>query len=151
MASGLVSESNSQKGQITKECPTCGKLAVGNTQIQQLFGFRTMKEGVVRPQSYCRTCRTEHHRKMSSLKNEEIEYVQKKETPSFVQPKRSDKKTFDQLIHFIENEMYLQANYQLVMLKVLAGQKKTHKAEIAEELAYYNNKNTSDVNVIKKF
>ncbi|MBT5842729.1 MAG: EVE domain-containing protein [Thaumarchaeota archaeon] len=60
-------------------------------------------------------------------------------------------KTFSQFSDFLENEIHLQANYQLVVLKFMAGHKMSTKYEIAEELAYCNNKNFNDVQVVKDF
>ena len=60
-------------------------------------------------------------------------------------------KTFSQFSDFIENEIRLQANYQLVVLKFMVGHKISAKFEIAEELAYWNNKNFNDVQVVKEF
>jgi hypothetical protein len=79
----------------------------------------------------------------------EIQIEQKKSTPKFVNP--SDKKTYGQVREFIEEGMVLQANYQLVMMKYLVAHKIAHKGQIAEELAFYNNQDNSDIEVVKKF
>lgn len=39
------------------ECPKCGIVAIGNSEIEKLFGFRKMS-GVRRVQSWCRGCRS---------------------------------------------------------------------------------------------
>lgn len=41
----------------TAKCPACGKLAQKRQNINKLFGYRNVN-GVVRPQSWCRKCRT---------------------------------------------------------------------------------------------
>lgn len=40
------------------ECPCCQKKAEGSEDIERLFGYRTMADGKVIPQSYCRACRS---------------------------------------------------------------------------------------------
>jgi len=41
------------------ECPRCKKHADGKEEIDSLFGYRTMEDGKVIPQSHCRQCRKE--------------------------------------------------------------------------------------------
>lgn len=41
------------------ECPRCKKRAEGKSEIDKLFGYRTMGDGKVIPQSHCRRCRKE--------------------------------------------------------------------------------------------
>ena len=41
------------------ECPRCGKRALGEGEIEKLFGYRTMENGNVIPQSHCKECRSE--------------------------------------------------------------------------------------------
>ena len=60
-------------------------------------------------------------------------------------------KTFSEFLDFIEDEMHLQANYQLVVLKFLIGHKIATTYEIAEELAYQNNKDFNDADIVKQF
>ncbi len=47
------------------ECPRCGKRALGQSEIEQLFGYRTMESGKIIPQSHCRECRSEEVRNSS--------------------------------------------------------------------------------------
>ena len=47
------------------ECPRCGKRALGQSEIEQLFGYRTMESGKIIPQSHCRECRSEEVRNNS--------------------------------------------------------------------------------------
>jgi hypothetical protein len=39
------------------ECPKCGKIAEGKEKIQELFGYREMRDGKTRTQSWCKECR----------------------------------------------------------------------------------------------
>lgn len=89
-----------------------------------------------------------------SLKNEEfvsneIE-VGKKSTPIYEQTDESVK-TYYELKEFLDDIMKLQSNYQLVMLKELLEYGTLHKGEIAESLAYFNNKDSSDIDSVKSF
>lgn len=60
-------------------------------------------------------------------------------------------KTYYEFKEFLDSTMKLQSNYQLVMLKELLEYGPLHKGEISESLAYFNNKNSSDINVVKSF
>ena len=46
-------------GEQWAECPRCGKIANGKAEIEAKFGYRTMENGNVIPQSHCRACRSE--------------------------------------------------------------------------------------------
>jgi len=59
-------------------------------------------------------------------------------------------KTFYELKDFLD-KIHLQSNYQLVMLKELIEYGVLNKGEIAESLAYFNNKDTTDINVVKSY
>lgn len=82
--------------------------------------------------------------------DEETENTFKKTTPIYLE-ESTDKKSYSELGEFIEEGIRLQANYQLVMLKYLISHKIAHKGEIAESLAYFNNKDISSVHEITKF
>lgn len=41
------------------ECPRCKEKAHGEEEITRLFGYRTMENGNVIPQSHCKKCRIE--------------------------------------------------------------------------------------------
>lgn len=43
---------------IHAECPCCHKTADSKNEIEELFGWRTMTDDEVIPQSYCRACRS---------------------------------------------------------------------------------------------
>ena len=44
---------------LKEECPCCGKTVNNDlNKIEELFGFRTMKNGNKIPQSYCKVCRS---------------------------------------------------------------------------------------------
>lgn len=57
-------------------------------------------------------------------------------------------KTYYELKAFL-SELKPQVNYHYVMLKVLLEHKTLHKGQIAESLAYFNNKDTTNMNSIK--
>jgi hypothetical protein len=59
-------------------------------------------------------------------------------------------KTLYELKDFLDT-IKLQSNYQLVMLKELVEYDVNHKGEIAESLAYFNNKDTTDFNTVKYY
>lgn len=40
------------------QCPCCGKIAYGNEEIEEKFGYRKLHNGKIIPQSYCRECRS---------------------------------------------------------------------------------------------
>ena len=74
---------------------------------------------------------------------------EKKSTPIYEEIDESVK-TFYEFKDFLDS-IKLQANYQLVMLKELIEYGENHKGEIAESLAYFNNKDTTDLNTVKYF
>ena len=76
------------------------------------------------------------------LKNSEI-FNKKKSTEHSI--------SYSELKEFLKNKIKLKANYQLVMLKELIEYGKLHQGEIAESLAYFNNKNSSDMNEISNY
>jgi len=39
-------------------CPNCQKTAMGYDSIVQNFGLRSMSDGIIRVQSWCKECRT---------------------------------------------------------------------------------------------
>jgi len=59
-------------------------------------------------------------------------------------------KTFSEFMEFLDT-IHLQSNYQLVMLKELIEYGENHKGEIAESLAYFNNKDTTNLNAVKYY
>ncbi len=59
-------------------------------------------------------------------------------------------KTFYEFKDFLDT-INLQSNYQLVMLKELIEYGENHKGEIAESLAYFNNKDTTDIDEVKYY
>lgn len=74
----------------------------------------------------------------------------KKHTPIYEEIDDSVK-TYYEFKEFLDYTMKLQSNYQLVMLKELLEYGPLHKGEISESLAYFNNKDSSDINVVKLF
>ena len=90
---------------------------------------------------------------IDSVDENDVEIVEeeytKKSTPVFQES--ANQKTYYDLHNFIENEIQLQANYQLVMLKYLISNKEADKGQIAESIAYFNNKDTSTLDEVKKY
>jgi len=78
----------------------------------------------------------------------QINNQEKKSTPIYVQ--RSGKSYYE-LKDFITSEIRPKANYQFVMLKHLSTHTSAHRGEIAESLAYFNNKDTSKIEEVKPF
>jgi len=74
---------------------------------------------------------------------------EKKSTPIYEDIDESVK-TFYEFKDFLDS-IKLQANYQLVMLKELVEYGENHKGEIAESLAYFNNKDTTNLNAVKYY
>ena len=72
---------------------------------------------------------------------------EKKSTPVY---ESKSGKSYYELKEFIENEIKPQANYQYVMIKHLLS-RVSHKGKITEDLAFYNNKDPSNINEVKKF
>ena len=80
--------------------------------------------------------------------NESIDY--KKTTPIYKEITKSAK-TYYELKEFLESIIKPQTNYPLVMLKELLEYGTLHQGEIAESLAYFNNKDTTDINNIQYY
>ncbi len=74
----------------------------------------------------------------------------KKSTPIYEEIDESVK-TYHELKEFFESGIKPQANYQYVMLKELLECGRLHKGAIAESLAYFNNKNTADLETVKNY
>ena len=72
----------------------------------------------------------------------------KKSTPIYEETDESVK-TYYEFKEFLYSGVELVNNYQLVMLKGLLERSELHKGEIAESLAYFNNKDSSDINRVK--
>ena len=75
---------------------------------------------------------------------------EKKSTPVYDEIDESVK-TFYEFKDFLENDLRPQTNYQFVMLRELLNHDKLHKGEIAESLAYFNNKDTTDIDEVKYY
>lgn len=85
----------------------------------------------------------------NDLEEQENEIV-RKSTPIYEELDDSVK-TYYEFKEFLETKMRLESNYQLVMLKELLDYGKLHKGQIAESLAYFNNKDSSDINSVKYY
>lgn len=58
----IAKHSNSHtSSKTTANCPSCGICANGRIHIEKYFGFRTV-DGIIRPQSWCRKCRSKSKR-----------------------------------------------------------------------------------------
>ena len=75
--------------------------------------------------------------------------IAKKSTPIYDDIDKNAK-TEDELKEFL-NSVNLATNHPLVMFKELVEYGKLHKGEIAESLAYFNNKDTSNLDSIRQF
>ena len=84
---------------------------------------------------------------LSENPQEEIKQ-EKKSTPIY---DKISGKSYPELREFIEKEIRPQANYQYVLLKYLLSHVHAHKGEIAETLAFYNNKDFTNIYEVKKF
>lgn len=82
-------------------------------------------------------------------KNDDLE-TGKKSTPIYEEIDESVK-TYYEFKEFLKSTPRPQVNYQFVMLKELLEYGELHKGEIAESLAYFNNKNTIDEDVVKSY
>ncbi len=74
----------------------------------------------------------------------------KKQTPIYEEVDESIK-TYYEFKEFLDSIMKLKSNYQLVMLKELLEYGSLHKGEISESLAYFNNKDSTNIDVVKSF
>lgn len=85
--------------------------------------------------------------------NEEIteEIIDGKKSTPIYEESDDSVKTYYEFKEFLDSKMSLQANYQLVMLKGLLESGKLHKGEIAEAIAYFNNRDSSDINAVKNY
>ena len=82
------------------------------------------------------------------IKNESKE--EKKSTPVYEKADES-LKTYYELKEFLNSTLKLQTNYELIMLKELLEYGILHRGEIAESLAYFNNKDSSNIDAVKQF
>jgi superfamily II DNA or RNA helicase/tetratricopeptide (TPR) repeat protein len=80
-----------------KSCPKCGITALGSEQINELFGYRNM-DGQLRPQSYCRHCRSEERKTTTSCP----------------------------FVSFLENQHNIQGNYQMILGKYALYAQENH-------------------------
>ena len=74
----------------------------------------------------------------------------KKHTPIYEKTDNSVK-TYYEFKDFLNHTINLQTNHQLVILKELLEYGTLHKGEIAESLAYFNNKDSSNIDNVKLF
>ena len=86
---------------------------------------------------------------VKSLKENETYQEEKKFTPIYNDIDESVK-TYYEFREYLTN-LNLDSNYELVLFKELLEYGKSHKGEIAESLAYFNNKDTTDIDVVTSF
>lgn len=118
---------------VHHECPQCHRLAYRLSEAVEIFGTTTSRVTKIDPyglQSWCKACRTKY--KSDDLFS-------------------TGEKSFSDLRDFIESEMILKANYQLVMLNYLLEQRTGTRREIAKELARQNHENDFDPKIIQKY
>ena len=91
--------------------------------------------------------------------NGNIEPTKENKTPDIGEEKKSTPiyeeiddsiKTYYEFKEFLDT-VKLESNYQIVMLKELLEYGKLHLGEISESLAYFNNKNTLDIESVKYY
>ena len=61
------------------------------------------------------------------------------------------RKNYDDFLEFINDNIKLRANYQLVVMKLIIENKMCTKYQLAEELAYQNNADYENKNEVNKF
>lgn len=121
------------------KCKTCNKY-IFSGGIENLGGNRT-----------CKCCGSKVVYIKSIKDDPDFEDPDQKIVSHSFTKQTNGMKIFSEFLEFIEDRMQLQTNYQLVTLKFLIGKKMATKMEIAEELAYQNNKNFNDYEEVKKF
>ncbi|MDA1124715.1 MAG: hypothetical protein O3C04_03600 [Crenarchaeota archaeon] len=85
-------------------------------------------------------------KRLEEQKNNDV----KKSTPIYEETDNSIK-TYYEFKEFLNSKIDLETNYQLIILKELLEYGKLHKGEIADSLAYFNNKDSSDINSVKYY
>src|SRR6185312_13389486 len=117
---------------VFHECPQCHKTTYRLSDGEKIFGTTPSRITPSNPyglQSWCKACRSGN---TASL---------------FIE----GEKTFQELHDFIESDIILRANYQLILLKYLIENGGGTKRDIAKELARQNNENNSEQEVIQKY
>jgi len=82
----IAKHSNLQlEPKLSSKCPLCSKTANNRQEVRELFGFRNM-DGILRPQSWCRSCRKTalQKHKLVLLESEEILDITKSTDKGFV-------------------------------------------------------------------
>ena len=95
------------------------------------------------------TDRKTNHTDIDGNKHTDNSKTVKKSTPIYDDVDKNAK-TEDELKEFLDS-INLTTNHPLVMLKELVEYGKLHKGEIAESLAYFNNKDTDNLDSIRPF
>lgn len=92
---------------------------------------------------------TNENKNVESTKENTPHKVEKKSTPVYEEIDETVK-TYYEFKNFLKT-IKLETNYQLVILKELLEYGELHKGEISESLAYFNNKNTTDLETVKDY
>ena len=72
------------KNNLQKICPNCKKQALGNDEIKDKFGFRTINDNSI-PQSYCRDCRNIKKNKNIEINSFQIIDLLKTDNPEIIE------------------------------------------------------------------
>ena len=125
------------------------------------YRIRTKPRNSLYKEKFNEKVRNSHEPWISTDKNGDIkESTQENITPDIENEKKStpiyeeideSMKTYYEFKEFLEFKIKPQTNYPFVMFKELIEYGKLHKGEIAESLAYFNNKNTLDINSVKYY
>ncbi|HZS74071.1 MAG TPA: hypothetical protein VFA69_06160 [Candidatus Nitrosotalea sp.] len=118
---------------VYHQCPQCQKSTYRLSEAKEIFGTTTARISSTNPyglQSWCKNCRTG-----STSDNLFTE----------------GEKTFSELQRFLESEIVLQANYQLVLLEYLVENGSGTKRDIAKKLARQNYEDSSNPAIIQKY
>lgn len=131
------------KGSIGRECSCCG-VQLGRTisEVEKYGKFGVGNNGM--DDDFW----TEENKRKNQFNNSESK---KRGVSDEEEEFDESKKTYSELKDFIEEGMKLQANYQLVMLDELVSNDTRHKGQIAEAIAFWNNKDPSDFEVLKYY
>ena len=87
----------------------------------------------------------------SSINLEDDEMNDTKKSTPFYEEIDESVKTYYELKEFLESTIKPKTNYPYVVLKELLEYGKLHKGDIAESLAYFNNKDTTNLETVKYY
>ena len=145
----FISEDGVSDGRFCRCCHYRVRGKPRNKKYKEIFHSRTqnMQNSNVHSNSQSNNDESNFAKKPSIENNYT---APKKSTPIIEQPDY-ETKTYYEFKEFLNEKIKLKANYQLVMLKELLEYGKLHQGEIAESLAYFNNKDSSDIKQVSYF